>query len=273
MPDDSADLGFNRIGQTRHGRFLYNHNDHYIGRSIERYGESSELELELLRQLCGPGSVVFDVGANVGDHALPLARHVMPSGVVFAFEPVRVLFQTLCANIALNSLVNVECVNAAVGEASGHVLIPEVDFSRAGNYGAFELASFSQGRPVRKVTLDEFADGLSRVDLVKIDVEGMESAVLAGARRLLATFRPLLYVENDRVESSRHLIETLWRLEYRLYWHLPPLYNPHNFRGESENIFPNVVACNMLCIPRERPAAAEGFDEITDPAQHPKNQA
>ncbi len=260
----------NRLTTTRYGRFLYNPQDTYIGRAIERYGEAHELELKLLRQLCGEGDCVFDLGANIGDHTVPLARHVGDRGFVFAFEPQRVIFQMLCANVALNDLVNVDCIHAAVGAEPGTVLIPEIDYSAEANYGGIEVSSFTEGRPVPRIVLDDFT-AVRRADLVKIDVEGMEADVLRGARRFLERFRPVLYVENDRVERSRDLIELIQSLEYRAYWHVVPLFNEDNFLGNRDNIFPDVVATNMLCVPRERPLDFSGpaFPEAGDPAKHP----
>jgi hypothetical protein len=93
----------------------------------------------------------------------------------------------------------------------------------------------------------------------------MESAVIAGAGNLISRYRPLLYVENDRIEKSPALIAQLMGLGYRLFWHLPPLFNPNNWRGESADMWGGIVSVNMLCIPREREAQLTGFREITSP--------
>jgi hypothetical protein len=145
----------NRLTTTRYGRFLYNPKDTYIGRALERYGEAHEHELQLLRQLCSAGDCVFDLGANLGDHTVPFAQHVGERGFVFAFEPQRVIFQMLCANVALNGLVNVDCIHAAVGAEHGTVLIPEIDYSAEGNYGGVEVSSFTEGRPVPRIVLED----------------------------------------------------------------------------------------------------------------------
>lgn len=260
----------NRLTDTRYGRFLYNPKDVYIGRALEAYGEAHELELQLLRQLCRPGGCVFDLGANIGDHTVPLAQHVGKDGRVVAFEPQPLIFQMLCANVQLNDLVNVECVQAAVGAARGTVLIPNIDYSVEANYGGIEVSSFTEGRSVPRVTLDDYLDARPP-DLVKIDVEGMELDALDGGRAFIARFRPVLYVENDRVERSPALITRLRELEYRMFWHVVPLYNAQNFRGNAENVFPNVVATNMLCIPREVPFETTGpsFTEVLAPSDHP----
>jgi FkbM family methyltransferase len=260
--------GFNRCVLAREGYVLYNANDVYVGQAIERYGEYGEIEAQLLRQLCKPGGVAVEVGANLGTHTLVLARCVGRSGYVYAFEAQRVVFQSLCANLALNSIVNVDARHAAVGAEPGWVLIPDIDYTQTGNFGGISVNAFTGGRKVAKVKLDDELD-TGRLDLIKIDVEGMELEVLRGAAALIGRFRPALYVENDRVETSEALIRHLLGLDYRLYWHLPPLYNPANFFGESENVYSNIVSVNMLCLPRATPQSIQGLIEATDPTQHP----
>lgn len=261
----------NTLGQTRYGPFLYNAKDVYIGRALELYGEAHQLELEFLQSIVGEGGYIFDVGANIGGHTVPLARHVGPKGRIFAFEPQRIVFQLLCANLALANLENVEAFHAALGSSRGEVLIPEIDYEAEANYGGVELEQFSAGLPVLQRTLDEFA-GLPRVDLIKIDVEGMERDVLEGGKQLIAAFRPLMYVENDRDAKSAALIEALFALEYRLFWHLPPLFNPENFRKNRDNVFGPILSWNMLCVPRESVVTVTGFREIRDPGDGPFSQ-
>lgn len=128
--DRAGRLGLTvRLAETRHGVLLYNPNDIYVGRSIERYGEFSQLESEFFAQLCKPGDMVFDVGANIGAHTVALAQHVGDAGFVYAFEPQRVVFQMLCANVALNGLTNVETIAAVVGRSAGEERLPEVDYA------------------------------------------------------------------------------------------------------------------------------------------------
>ncbi len=261
--------GFNRCVLAREGYIVYNHNDIYVGQAIERYGEYGEIEARVLRQLCKPGSVAIEVGANIGTHTLVLARAAGPTGFVYAYEAQRIVFQTLCANLALNSITNVDARCAAGGEQAGHVLIPDIDYRQRGNFGGVAVNSFTRGRKTRLVALDDDLD-LDRLDFIKIDVEGMELEVLKGATALIRRFRPALYVENDRIDRSEALIRHLMDLDYRLYWDLPPLYNPDNFYAERENLFPNIISLNMLGMPRAMAQDVRGFPEITDAAQHPK---
>ncbi len=252
---------FNTIAQTRYGPFLYNRNDQIIGRALERYGEYSEGEVDLLRQLCGRGSVVADIGANIGTIAIPLAMHVGPEGFVYGFEPQRVVFQTLCANVALQSLTNVDCVPAALGAEEATVHLPDLRYDVEANFGGVELHAFTEGRALAQQTLDAYQDR-GPFALIKIDVEGMELEVLHGGARLIETQRPLLYVENDRPERSEALIAWLRAMGYRLYWHRPLLFNANNAKGNGENIFGDAAFVNMLGIPRERDATIAGLDEV-----------
>ena len=122
--------GFNRLKRCRYGLMLYNPNDRFVGRALDLYGEFSEGEVQLFRQTVKPGQMVLDVGAHIGTHTLFFARAVGSRGAVIAFEPQRLLFQTLCANMALNSITNVICRNNGVGEDSGIIRVPALDPER-----------------------------------------------------------------------------------------------------------------------------------------------
>lgn len=255
--------GFNRLKQMRHGYMLYNRNDQYIGKSLEHYGEYSEQELLLLKQLIRPGDTVLDIGANIGAHTLFFAKTVGPTGAVLAFEPQRVVFQTLCANMALNSLTNVNCYPVAIGDQNGPIIVPDLDYEQEYNYGGVDLSGDLHGEKVPLLTIDDF--GLPGCSLIKIDVEGMEENALRGARNTIQRCRPVLYVENDRKEKSAQLISYIDSLGYRMYWHLPRLFNPDNYFANPENIFGNIASINMLCISADSATEIEGLRPVTGP--------
>lgn len=261
--------GYNRIVESRYGYMVYNKNDTYVGKSFEHYGEFSEFEADLFRQICVHGDRVVDVGANIGAHTLMLSRQVGPSGRVYAFEPQRVVFQTLCANMAINSIGNTECFQMAVSNEQGVINIPDIRYDLEGNFGGFEIAKFSRsGIKTPVVFLDEILD-IPSLKLIKIDVEGMELGVIQGARETIRQHSPILYVENDRIDKSKALIEEIGSLGYRMFWHQPPLFNPDNYANNPENVFGKIISINMLCLHQKLSLSLKGFDEILDSNEHP----
>jgi FkbM family methyltransferase len=236
-----------RLRPCRHGPMLYRLNDVYIGRSLEVYGEMGEFEVRALCGLVAPGDTAIEVGANIGTNAIPLAKRLGPKGLLFVFEPQRQIHQTLCANIALNGLSNVYAFWAAAGAQAGVLSVPPIDYERQSNFGGVSLGAEGKGERVSVMTIDGMK--LNACRLIKIDVEGMELEVLKGADDTIRRLKPRLYMENDRREKSAALISHVTALGYRCYWHLPPLYNPDNFRKHPNDIFNNVVSVNMLCLP------------------------
>jgi FkbM family methyltransferase len=261
-----ASCGLNRLTQTRDGLMLYNRLDRYIGRSIDRYGEYAEYaaeEGELIRQVVRPGSTAIDAGANIGTHTLMLSRAVGPRGAVLAFEPQRIVFQILCANMALNNITNVNCRCAALGETSKSITIPPVNYSITENFGGVSLGEGPAGESSPVMALDSY--NLPGCHFIKVDVEGMEAAVIRGAKKTIEKFRPILYVENDREDRSRELIELIQSLGYNLYWHTPRFFNPNNFYQNPVNEFGEVVSANMLCIHSSMPTDIEGLRKVKGP--------
>ena len=138
-------------------------------------------ELDFLRAHTPAGGVFVDVGANVGTYALALARHVGAGGKVIAIEPHPVTHGRLAFNNAASGFTQTSLVAAAAGPADGELMI-ETD---GDNLGASHIVSGQASRRAIKVPslrlrriLDEA--GASRVDALKIDVEGFEDRVLTG---------------------------------------------------------------------------------------------
>jgi len=259
--------GPNRLLRCRHGAMLFNRHDMYIGRSLEVYGEFSELEVKLFEQVLRPGMTVVEAGANIGAHTVVFGQRVGPAGCVYAFEPQRLVFQTLCANVALNGLTNVVVRQSGLGASPGTMRVPLLPTDQTENFGGVSLSDSAVAAEGTEAVSIETIDacGLKACHFLKVDVEGMELDVLRGGEQVLRTCRPIIYVENDRAERSPPLIEFLQSLGYRLYWHLPPLFHSDNNTHTAENIFPGVVSVNMLGLPRELNAEMNGFGEVTSP--------
>jgi FkbM family methyltransferase len=251
---------YNRLKACRYGQMLYNIHDMYIGRSLDLYGEYSEGEVDLFRQVIQPGNVVVEVGANFGAHTVFLAQQVGTVGLVLALEPQRIVYQTLCANLALNNIANVYAMNQAAGAESGTIKVPTLDYRRENNFGGLALGSFDIGEDVPVVTIDSF--NLQRCNFIKVDVEGMEADVLRGAASTIERFKPVLYVENDKRDKADELVRYIDSLGYNMYWHLPYYFSPNNFFGNKNNVFPNTVSINMICVHKTIQQNMNNFEQV-----------
>ena len=138
-------------------------------------------ELSFLRAHTPDGGVFVDVGANVGTYALTLARQAGSSGTVIAVEPHPVAFARLAFNRASSGLAQVKLVAAAAGPSNGELLI-ETDGDNLGASHIVNGQTSSRAIRVPALTLQQIlADaGVSKVNALKIDVEGFEDRVLTG---------------------------------------------------------------------------------------------
>src|SRR2546421_599112 len=236
--------------QTRYGMMLFLPEDSYIGRSLDLYGEFSKEEHDFFDFIYRGGAAV-DVGANIGAHSVALAATFAH---VFAFEPQEVIYRLLVANLA--KWHNVTTYNAAVGKSEGLIDFPVIDYTKAGNFGAVSCNNVPNTATVK--LQQRRLDGIdalrqeAQIDLIKVDVEGMELDVLDGAQGLIDKHRPVLYVENDQIQKTKALVNFIYNLEYRAYWHCTFLYNPKNFAGNQANVFPATASFNLICLPNDR---------------------
>jgi FkbM family methyltransferase len=251
------------IKQCRHGLMMYNLNDLFVGRALDLYGEWCLAELDCLGQLLHPGDVAVDVGANIGTHTVFFSKKVAPGGIVYAFEPQRISFEYLCANIALNGLVNVVPIQAALGDKSLDLIIPILNPASQQNFASLNVEGHTAGDAVKLFPLDNM--DLKRCNLIKIDVEGMEHKVILGAEKTIRKCRPYLFVENNKKEGAPETIQALFDLDYKCWWHIAPYYNPDNFFHNPENVFSNFVPeSNMICVPKELNLNVKGFEPVMD---------
>src|SRR5258708_5197491 len=163
--------------------------------------------LGLRRQHFGDGVVAIDCGANIGVHTIEWAKTMTGWGSVLAIEAQERIFYALAGNISINNCFNAKAMHAAVGREPGTIKIPNPDYLRPASFGSLELKqretneyigqnidySDAAMTPVRCIPLDSL--GMQRVDLLKIDVEGMEIETLSGAENLIKSFSPIIVVE------------------------------------------------------------------------------
>lgn len=198
-----------------------------------------EVEARLVQRLVSPDAEVFDVGANIGCYATLFAQLAGEKGRVHAFEPAPSTHAQLAANVARNALKNVTLNQAAVSDVPGETnlyLNRESALASLGQTGRGKTVGTAS---VQVVTLDEYAHArnIAAIDFLKIDVEGYEPKVLAGARELLQrsaevvvmcelaakNFKPLGFSVAETLTFLRGLGFDAWEIVLENPAHLQPV--------------------------------------------------
>jgi FkbM family methyltransferase len=211
-------------------------------------------EMYAVSRLLRPGMTAVDVGANAGVFTLMAAKLVSPSGTVHAFEPSPRDRDRLRANLAANNLVNVTVHPVALGRAAGKAVLAVSGAEHPGHNTIGGFAYSDDDAPysleVEVATLDEIAAAqkLDRLDLLKIDVEGSETAVLQGAEESLRRFRPVIVVEGQDASlqqqgsSVTELLQVLRANDYEV-----KVFGPS---GTAEPVLDeHLTGLNLLCLP------------------------
>jgi len=147
----------------------------------------------LFNETVKPGMVVVDIGAHVGYYTLLAAKRVGPTGKVYAFEPEQDNHTLLLKNIAMNGYDNVVATQMAVSDRMGSSTLYLTDLD-SGRHSMYHQGLPERGSaPVETTTLDSFlaSEKWPHINLVKIDVEGAEAAVLDGMAHLMGEYADL----------------------------------------------------------------------------------
>ncbi len=248
------------IATTAYGlKFFVAANDFGIGKLLRERGEFARVETDLIiaYMKASPPGCYIDVGANIGAIALPVAAKT--EARVIAVEAQRVMATVLSANVCNNSLHNVEVIHAAAGAEPSLTPFPQGKLGQSPvNFGVVGQALLDHDQldveTVRVCTLDEIAPADTR--LIKIDVEGAEPQVLAGATRLIAQTRPiwLLEANENTMSSARQTMGVLLDAGYRLFWLHVPLVTPSAERPGPRDVTGDT---NFVALP-------EGADNLWD---------
>jgi FkbM family methyltransferase len=222
--------------ESIYGRFIVNRHCHFQAEHLIKTGQTHiEAELRNILQIVGTlpkDCVVVDAGANIGLISVPVAQAVRTKGgAVHAFEVQRMIFYALCGGAALNDLENLHVYRRGVGSASAVLKVPRPDYSAVQDFGTVSLIDqngIGEHEDVEIVAIDDL--GLPRLDLLKIDVEGMEIEVLKGARRMIAEYLPWSWVEYWKVDNDA-IKRQFEGLDYKFY---------------------KIDQLNMLCAPSAR---------------------
>lgn len=232
------------LASSNHGSMIINRNDYRMVEANRGYGvgfqilnkssfDQDEVNfilglLNCRRRHFGNGVIAIDGGANIGVHTIEWARYMFGWGQVIAFEAQEIIYYALAGNVALNNCLNARVRLAALGENCGELPVPQPDYFKPASFGSLELRehanteyigqqiSYEAGAcsVVPMLNLDSL--GLKRLDLLKVDVEGMEMDVLRGGEIVLSQKHPIMVIET--IKSDRTALENyMVNMGYRIF--------------------------------------------------------
>lgn len=186
--------------------------------AVARFSRWLEPEMLGLSRLVGPGNVCMDIGAAAGLYTVPLSRLVGPTGVVHSVEPLPFAWPVWNRVLGVRANANVRHHSVALGSEPGKAtmsvpmgkygLVTGRSFVTQQSNGLGSNAEFAQhiDFPVIVDTLDGLAAkvGLTRLDFVKVDVEGAELQVLRGGQETIESYRPAMLLEIEARHTARY---------------------------------------------------------------------
>ena len=227
----------------------------YVGRAVYFFGDLDPKITWILGRLLGPGDQALDIGANIGVLSLWMSKLVGPQGSVHAFEPNPVLCQVLEDTFVHNRAMNVKLHRFGLGASDSQLQlhVPKGNFGGASFIRKTGEMAQLHTVPVRN--LDEVIEqeNISRISLLKIDVEGYELEVFKGARRVLEILRPaaLLFEANEKTAPGQiaPVIQFLHQCEY-----------------EFVMIPRSLIRVRTKVVDLSRPATIKGHDLVAAPS-------
>jgi FkbM family methyltransferase len=226
--------------------FYFYENDAIIGKSIDMYGEYSQIEVEFLLSFLNKDWVVYDIGANIGYHTHAFASCAKQ---VFAFEPHPKTFQLLANNT--QHLSNVTLLNLAVSNFNGKSRCYDYDTNIKSNYGAVSVDNETGVVEIECASLETVNNNLP--DFIKIDVEGSELAVIQGCMEVIKVKNPVIYYEAHETVHLKEIYQLLAPQDYKFYWVPIKNFNIDNFNKSTQNIFGESFLHSIVAWPTRFP--------------------
>lgn len=210
-------------------------------------GGWEKVSLALWVTLCRSARVVVDIGANTGIYAL-IAKSLNPRAAVYAFEPVERVFRKLEENVRHNGF-DIRCFPLAVSNRDGAAIIYDMPtahvYSVTVNKDLSPPGTATIPTAITTVTLDTFIaeQGLSGIDLMKIDVETHEAEVLEGFAGHLRQFRPTLLIEVLNDEVGARVQELVGGMAY-LYFNIDERSGTRRVETIGKSDYYNYLLCS-----------------------------
>lgn len=244
--NEQSPIAVTQLIQSRYGSFHILAGEDLISDSLRQYGEWAQQELDILLAFIEPGQTVVDAGAYIGTHTRAFSNRVGPTGNVFSFEPNPSSFAVLQANVAAAPIANIHPLNLGLGARE-----EKLSITLDNNLHNLASASMTQGyeqeiATARIQAMD--AIDIPCVHLLKVDVEGMELALLEGAQHIIDRDHPSIFLEVNSLEGSHEFLSWSTDHDYVAYGINVGAFNPDNYLQANANIFGSACEVGLLLI-------------------------
>jgi len=234
------------LTSTNHGTMILNKNDYRkkangkfvgVGHKLLEESEFDSESINFINKLLnlrklhyGEGVIFIDCGANIGTHTISVAKHIYGWGNVISIEAQKWIYYALAGNIAINNCDNVNAHWAAISDKVGTIKIPNLNHKIPSSFASFSIKdkdkSFDVGQDIdyslsddtsyltNLITLDNL--NVNRVDLIKIDIEGMEIEAIQGSKKILSNLKPILIYEITKSEK-KYLNQIIESYGYKIF--------------------------------------------------------
>jgi FkbM family methyltransferase len=227
--------------------------DNGVERSLHETGTYEKGVLSFMEDYLESGDVFVDIGANIGLMSIFAAKCVGPQGHVHAFEALPKTAFLLHDNMMINECRNITIHGYALGAEKGTATIYEnTQINRGG--ASLVVEDGSEGTQISVETLDDTYDSVAPISMVKIDVEGYEPYVLAGAKKTFARCRPIVIIEVSSAVSDSS-IDALNQIRAIGEYHFFRLKGTKERKSTLIEILGDQTLPahdNVFCIPAER---------------------
>lgn len=182
-----------------------------------------EYETEVFKESIKQGATVVDVGAHIGYYTLIAASIVGNKGKVYAFEPDPGNFRLLQKNVAQSGYTNVVLINKAVTQKSGKTLL-FLNKENMGDHRIYDVGEGQKSISIETVALDDYFKKLTKIDVIKMDIQGAEVQALKGAEdilkrsnhiKLILEFMPSILLQGG--SSAEECLSFLKKNRFKLY--------------------------------------------------------
>lgn len=230
----------------------------HVQQQIYFFGAYEPNEVSLFLSLMEPGATVVDAGANIGFYTFLLGKKVGPEGQVHSFEPVPDNFAALNRHYALNGKPANIRLNSVALWNKAEILQFGLARQHENNSGSFHAGKSDdaiKSVACQAIPLAQYfkEQGLTRLDGIKMDIEGAELFALEGARDLLEKFRPVICLEvcRSNARAFDYTPEKLWEalkpFDYLIY-----LIGGTRAQSGWISDFTGLDQRNVLLIPKSR---------------------